>query len=58
MLKIVLLVGVQTALLPTKKLINLFCLLLTSMHLDVDVIFIFLISLCVKQYMTADGMAL
>lgn len=55
---IVLLAGVQTALPPTKESINLFCLLLISVRLNADVMFMFLILLCVTECMTADGRAL
>lgn len=58
MSKIVLLVGAQTALLPMKKSTNLFRLLLTSVHLDIDVMFMFLILPCARQCMIADGKAL
>ena len=51
MSRIVLLAGVQRVLLPFKESINLFCLLHIFEHLDVVAMFMFLISLCARQYM-------
>ena len=55
--KIVLLVKAHTALPPTKESTNLFHLLLISVHLDVNIMFMFLILLCIRQCMTMDGEA-
>ena len=56
--RIVLLARVPTALPFLKELINLFCLLRIFTYLDVDAMFIFLISLYAKQFMITVRKAL
>ena len=58
MLRIVLSVGVQTALPPMKESTKWFHLLLISVYQDADVMFMFRISPFVIRWMTADGKVL